>query len=46
VLHNTEGGHLNKILDPVLVTLESFEPEVEAPLAAETALKALVKEPR
>lgn len=43
VLHNTEGGHLNKILDPVLVALEGFEPSVEAPLAAEKALKALAR---
>jgi HEAT repeat protein len=43
VLHNMEGGHLNKILNPVLVALESFEPSVEAPMAAEIALKALVK---
>jgi HEAT repeat protein len=44
VLHNTEGGHLNKILDPVLLALESFEPSVEAPLAAEIALKSLTKD--
>jgi HEAT repeat protein len=41
VLHNLEGGHLNKILDPVLLALESFEPSVEAPLAATKALEAL-----
>jgi HEAT repeat protein len=41
VLHNLEGGHLNKILDPVLTALEGFEPSVEAPLAAGKALEAL-----
>jgi HEAT repeat protein len=44
VLHNTEGGHLNKTLNPVLLALESFEPSVEAPLAVEIALKALTKD--
>jgi HEAT repeat protein len=44
VLHNMEGGHLNKIINPVLLALESFEPSVEAPLAVERALEALTKD--
>jgi hypothetical protein len=43
VLHNMEGGHLNKIIDPVLNALESFEPSVETPLAARKALDSLTK---
>jgi HEAT repeat protein len=43
VLHNTEGGHVNKILGPVLIALEGFEPSVETPLAAELALESLTK---
>jgi hypothetical protein len=43
VLHDIyQGDH--KTLRPVLVALESFEPSVEAPLAAEVALKALSRE--
>jgi HEAT repeat protein len=41
VLHNIQGGHLNKVIDPVLKTLEGFEPSVETPLAARKALEAL-----
>jgi HEAT repeat protein len=41
VLHNLEGGHLNRTLNPVLLALEGFEPSVEAPLAAAKALNAL-----
>jgi hypothetical protein len=44
VLHDVEKGDLTEILQPVIVALEGFEPAVEAPLAAETALKALTKE--
>jgi HEAT repeat protein len=44
VLHDVDKEDINEILQPVLVTLEGFEPSVEAPLAAQTALQALAKE--
>jgi hypothetical protein len=43
VLHNLDGGYLNKIIDPVLRALEGFEPSVETPLAARKALEALAR---
>jgi len=43
VLHGIEGGHLNEMLRPILLALEGVEPSVEAPMAAEAALKALTK---
>ncbi len=44
VLHDVNKGDLTEILQPVIVALEGFEPSVEAPLAVQTALKALAKE--
>jgi HEAT repeat protein len=44
VLHNLEGGHLNKMIDPILHALEGFEPSVETPPAAERALEVLAPE--
>jgi HEAT repeat protein len=44
VLHNTEGGHLNKALQPVLAALEDVAPAVEVPIAAQAALTELTKE--
>ena len=44
VLHDLNKGDLIEILQPVLVALEGFESSVDAPLAAEIALKALMKE--
>jgi HEAT repeat protein len=41
VLHNIQGGHRDKVIDPVLKTLEGFEPSVETPLAARRALDVL-----
>lgn len=41
VLHELEGGHLNRTLNPVLLALEGFEPSVEVPLATAKALDAL-----
>jgi HEAT repeat protein len=43
VLHNTEVGRLNEILQPVLIALEDVEPSVEVPLAARAVLAALTK---
>jgi HEAT repeat protein len=43
VLHNLEGGHLNKTLDPILQALEGFEPSVETPPVVEKALDVLTK---
>ena len=43
VLHNTEGGHKNKMIQPVLLALEGVEPTVEVPVAAEAALTELAK---
>jgi HEAT repeat protein len=44
VLHNMGGGHVNKIIDPILRALEGFEPAVETPPAVEQALEALTPE--
>jgi HEAT repeat protein len=44
VLHNLEGGHLNKTIDPILRALEGFEPAVETPPAVERALEMLTRE--
>jgi hypothetical protein len=44
VLHNVEGGHLNKTFDPILRALEGFEPSVETPPAVQRALEVLTKE--
>lgn len=44
VLHDVDKGDLFKLLQPIIVALESFEPSVEAPLAAQTALKTLIKD--
>jgi hypothetical protein len=43
VLHDEARGDLREILHPVIAALEGFEPSVEAPLLAETALKKLTK---
>jgi HEAT repeat protein len=43
VLHDIEKGHLNQVLQPVLVALEDVVPSVEVPYAAEKALEALAK---
>jgi hypothetical protein len=43
VLHDLYKGKLAVILQPVITALESFEPSIEAPLAAEEALKKLKK---
>ena len=43
VLHDLDKGDLIEILQPVIFSLEGFEPSVEAPLAVQTTLKALVK---
>jgi hypothetical protein len=43
VLHDVNKGDLSKILQPVIIALEGFEPSVEAPMAIETALEALTK---
>jgi hypothetical protein len=43
VLHDISKGKFGKILRPVLVALEGTEPSLEVPLAARTALDALVK---
>jgi ABC-type molybdenum transport system ATPase subunit/photorepair protein PhrA len=44
VLHDLDKGDLTELLQPVIIALEGFEPSVEAPLIAETALKTLIKE--
>jgi HEAT repeat protein len=44
VLHNTEGGHLNKTIQPVLLAIEGVEPAIEVPVAAEAALTELAKD--
>jgi HEAT repeat protein len=44
MLHDVDKGDLTEILQPVIVALEGFEPSVEAPLAAETALEVLIKD--
>jgi len=44
VLHDVVKGDLTELLQPVIIALEGFEPSLEAPLAAETALKTLIKE--
>ena len=43
VLHDLDNPGINEVLQPVLVALEGFEPSVDAPLAADIALKALTK---
>jgi hypothetical protein len=43
VLHDVDKGDLTELLKPVIFALEGFEPSVEAPLAAETVLKTLIK---
>jgi hypothetical protein len=43
VLHDINKGKYGKVLRPVLVALEGTEPSLEVPLAARTALDALVK---
>ncbi len=44
VLHDIDGRELKRILRPVIVALESFEPSVEVPLAIELVLKAINKD--
>ena len=41
VLHNLRAGELAGIVEPVLRTLESYEPELAVPFSAEEALNAL-----
>jgi HEAT repeat protein len=41
VLHNLQGGHVNKTIDPILRALEGFEPAVETPPAVKRALETL-----
>jgi HEAT repeat protein len=43
VLHDINSGKIRKVLQPVLVALEGPEPSLEAPLAAQAALDALIK---
>ena len=43
VVHDLADGKITEVLRPVLTALEDIEPSVEAPLAANTALKALTK---
>jgi|WetSurMetagenome_2_1015567.scaffolds.fasta_scaffold01849_6 HEAT repeat protein len=41
VLHDVNKRDISKVLQPVIAALESFEPSVEAPLAARIALEML-----
>jgi HEAT repeat protein len=43
VLHDINRGKIRKVLRPVLAALESPEPSLEVPLAAQAALDALKK---
>jgi HEAT repeat protein len=43
VVHDLADGKITEVLRPVLTALEDIEPSVEAPLAANTVLKALTK---
>jgi len=44
VLHDLNNGYLTEIFQPVIAALEGFEPSLDAPQAADIALKAMAKE--
>jgi hypothetical protein len=46
VLHSLRRGELADLAEPVLKSLEDFEPELVVPFSAETALQALVRRDR
>jgi HEAT repeat protein len=45
-LHHLGGRRLREVLEPLLAALEDVEPVLEAPPAAETVLKILIRERR